>query len=238
MSAETNLSNSTEWELSKENVQPLKSGRKVANLTAALAPSSCDYQSKISREKQLFETEIRTYEGDDPLQVWYSYIVWICENFPTGCRDQSTLLERCISLFKDVDKYKHDERYLKIWIQYADLCTDPIDVYDYMHSQSMFSKLAKLYESWAYNLERQGNYKKADEVYTLGINRGAQPMEVLTRQHKAFERRLSEFISTNDSPDDINQENDPQRVALGGLKKHGKKGTVGAQRTGHGVTSE
>ena len=40
-----------EWELSKENVQPLKQGRKMANLTAALAPSSLD-QTRIHREKQ------------------------------------------------------------------------------------------------------------------------------------------------------------------------------------------
>ena len=40
-----------EWELSKENVQPLKKGRKMANLTVALAPSSVD-QTRIYREKQ------------------------------------------------------------------------------------------------------------------------------------------------------------------------------------------
>ena len=40
-----------EWELSKENVQPLKSGRKVANLTAALQlqtqPNNVDRQQII-----------------------------------------------------------------------------------------------------------------------------------------------------------------------------------------------
>ena len=29
---------SSEWELSKENVQPIKQGRKIPNLTAALTP--------------------------------------------------------------------------------------------------------------------------------------------------------------------------------------------------------
>ena len=52
MNGDTNLSSSNEWELSKENVQPLKQGRKVAPLTAALAPSSFDYQSRIHKEKQ------------------------------------------------------------------------------------------------------------------------------------------------------------------------------------------
>lgn len=52
MNVNADLNNGSEWELSKENVQPLKRGRKVANLTAALGSSSNDYQSKIHREKQ------------------------------------------------------------------------------------------------------------------------------------------------------------------------------------------
>ena len=40
-----------EWELSKENVQPLRQGRKFSNLTAALAPQAAD-QSKIKEERQ------------------------------------------------------------------------------------------------------------------------------------------------------------------------------------------
>lgn len=52
MEGSTDSFGGNEWELSKENVQPLKKGRKMANLTAALAPSSVD-QSRIYQEKQL-----------------------------------------------------------------------------------------------------------------------------------------------------------------------------------------
>ena len=51
MEASSDSSNPNEWELSKENVQPLKQGRKLANLTAAFAPSSVD-QSRIHKEKR------------------------------------------------------------------------------------------------------------------------------------------------------------------------------------------
>ena len=48
---------------------------------------------------------------------------------------------------------------------------------------------------------------------------------------RAFEKRLSEEL--NRSPvQSFNQEHEQQRKALGGLKKHGKKGTVGVNRTG------
>ena len=52
MEGSTDSFSGNEWELSKENVQPLKKGRKMANLTAALAPSLVD-QSRIYKEKQL-----------------------------------------------------------------------------------------------------------------------------------------------------------------------------------------
>lgn len=43
---------SAEWELSKENVQPLRHGRKVTNLSAALQPLTGDQLSKIREQRQ------------------------------------------------------------------------------------------------------------------------------------------------------------------------------------------
>lgn len=59
-----------------------------------------------------------------------------------------------------------------------------MEVYEYMHSQSVCSQLANFYRAWACNLEELGNMKKADEVYTLGVAKNAQPLEVLQRQHR------------------------------------------------------
>ena len=41
-----------EWELSKENVQPLKQGRKFANLTASLQPNAADLAAMLKKQKQ------------------------------------------------------------------------------------------------------------------------------------------------------------------------------------------
>ena len=41
-----------EWELCKENVQPLKSGRKMAKLSAALQPLTPDHQAKLREERR------------------------------------------------------------------------------------------------------------------------------------------------------------------------------------------
>ena len=51
-----------------------------------------------------------------------------------------------------------------------------------MYSQDMFSVQALFYEAWAEVLESKGDNKRADEVYNLGIQRNAQPLERLKRQ--------------------------------------------------------
>ena len=66
----------------------------------------------------------------------------------------------------------------------TDICKDPMDIYNYMHSQQVCSGLTLFYESWALLLENLGDCKKADEVYNLGIYRNAQPLERLIKQHR------------------------------------------------------
>jgi len=52
MSVSNGFNNGSEWELSKENIQPLKQGRKVANLSAAFGESNNEYQSRLHQEIQ------------------------------------------------------------------------------------------------------------------------------------------------------------------------------------------
>ena len=67
----------------------------------------------------------------------------------------------------------------------TDICTDPMEIFQYMHSQQLCSGLALFYESWAQLLEGFGDHKKADEVYNLGILRNAQPLDRLKEQHRS-----------------------------------------------------
>ena len=52
-----------EWELSKENIQPLKQGRQFSKLNNILQPNTEEKQKKRETERQAFETELRTYSG-------------------------------------------------------------------------------------------------------------------------------------------------------------------------------
>ena len=51
--------------------------------------------------------------------IFCRYIRWAEETFPKGGKDSNlaTILERCVHLFKDEDKYRNDERYIYSWIK-------------------------------------------------------------------------------------------------------------------------
>ena len=57
-----------EWELSKENIQPLKSGRKASKLANIAQPLDL---KALNEQRQHFENELRLYDGQDPLDPWY-----------------------------------------------------------------------------------------------------------------------------------------------------------------------
>ena len=52
------LTTADEWELSKENVQPLRQGRKFSRLTEGLQPQSNERLQKIREEKQYVNINI------------------------------------------------------------------------------------------------------------------------------------------------------------------------------------
>ncbi|CAN8009702.1 unnamed protein product [Ixodes pacificus] len=57
-----------DWELCKENIQPLKQGRAMSSLQAALQG-----KDTVQQRRRNFEEELRTYSGEDPLDVWHRW---------------------------------------------------------------------------------------------------------------------------------------------------------------------
>ena len=51
--------------------------------------------------------------------------------------------------------------------------------------------------------------------------------------YRAFELRLAEKVSNGLQQVSFAEDSGPQRTTLGGLKRQGKKGTVGTKRTGN-----
>ena len=224
-----------QWELSKENIQPLKQGRSVMKLNNALEQHKDDEVTKvIAEERQQFEEELRSYSGDDPLDPWYRYIQWVEQTYPKGGKEGQVhvIIEKCIKKFKGEPSVQDDQRFLDIWLKYAAMSSSPLDVFDFMYKQGVCTKQAGLYEAWAYQLELLASYKKADAVFTNGL-KAATDADVKARlqgKQKQFQARVLRRVKGEEvAPEETEEE---ERSALGQLRGHGKKGKVGSVRVG------
>ncbi|NXI56448.1 BUB1B kinase, partial [Chloroceryle aenea] len=178
-----------------------------------------------------FESEIRFYSGDDPLDVWDRYIRWTEQTFPQGGKESNlaALLERAVKALNEQQRYYKDPRYLNLWLKFGDCCNEPLDLYSYLHSQEIGTTLALLYITWAEVLEARGSFKKADQIFQEGLQRKAEPLEKLQSHHRQFQTRVSRqaLLGLEEAPDekevDLLAAAEPQRSSLADLKGRGKK---------------
>jgi len=76
-------------------------------------------------------------------------------------------------------------RIFNIWALFqTSYCANPLEIYSYLFNQGIGCGLARFYDTWASELEKLGNTKKADLIYLRGIETGAQPVDLLKRQHR------------------------------------------------------
>ncbi|XP_044509948.1 mitotic spindle checkpoint protein BUBR1 [Mangifera indica] len=178
-----------EWELFKENVRPLKRGRNIRLLNHSLA-SHNDIQLKkslLDNRRRLIEA-IDEYQGDDPLHPWIQCIKWVQEAFPAG-GDSSGLVvlyEQCVRTFWHSERYKDDLRYLKVWLEYAENCVDAEVIYSFLDANDIGKTHSAYYIAYALHMESKSKMKAANDLFSLGISRNAQPTEKLKDAYKKF----------------------------------------------------
>lgn len=70
---------------------------------------------------RLHEDAIKNYVGDDPLENWYDYILWMEQSYPKSGHEShiSRLLQECLAAFEKETKYHQDRRYIRLWINYV-----------------------------------------------------------------------------------------------------------------------
>lgn len=173
-------------EQQKENIQPVAAGRPATALVK-------HFDDKAADRKADFEKQIRNSSDlDDPLQVYLDYLMWTQAKYPQGANTESGLLhllERCTSKFRDDPIYKNDPRYLKTWLQYASFSDHPRDIFTYLAKKEIGCRLALYYEEFAKFLECRGNNQDAHDVYVIGIEREARPLDRLQRNFRYFQER-------------------------------------------------
>lgn len=190
----------------KENIQSLPSGRSAKALAqlytppltagAGYTPSPSQTQDAHNAVRLEYEKELLSAdESDDPLDIYDRYVKWTLDAYPSAQNTPQSqlcpLLERATKAFQTSPTYRNDPRYLKLWLHYIRLFSDaPRETFAYLARHSIGADLALYYEEFAAWLEAAGRWTQAEEVYNLGIDRDARPVERLVRKYGEFQHRF------------------------------------------------
>ncbi|KAK9498376.1 hypothetical protein O3M35_003022 [Rhynocoris fuscipes] len=233
--------NADEIDLCKENIQPLRQGRKTAQLGLALkAQNDREVHEQMLKERDSYELAITTYEGDDPLAPRYDYVKWIEQCCPKFGAESNMipLLEDTIMLFKDDERYKQDQRFVDIILKYIETQDNVPELFQIVHSQGIGTTCASLYKSWAEYLDACQNLKGADQIYTLGIENNAQPIEMLREHQAQFQLSVARrMLLGGDLTPAVPAESrvtERQRTVLGKISKSSAAGSLRPAKHGAG----
>lgn len=188
-------------ESEKENILPLRDGRSAHALSQTLQQKNEDPSgNKFSETRLAFEQQImdELEEMDDPLELYLEYLAWINNAYPQGGQSKQSgmleVMERCLMYFKDIDTYKNDPRYLKIWLWYIELFTPTTaerrDLFVYLMRKEIGTKLALYYEEFAGVFFSKQDYGSARQVLLRGIENNARPVSRLRKTLGEFEQKL------------------------------------------------
>lgn len=190
----------------KENIQSLPGGRSARALVATLSSGAVSNSSASSglnetneinaTIKKEFEQELQTIdESDDPLDIYDRYVKWTFDAYPSAQATPQSgllpLLERATKAFLTSADYKNDPRYLKLWLHYIRLFSDaPREVFTFLIRNGIGERLALFYEEFAAWLESAGRITQAEQVYEMGLEKEARPVERLSRKYREFSKRV------------------------------------------------
>lgn len=226
-------------DLTKENIRPLRQGRKPIQLETALqAQSNLEIQQKLNKEKEKYEHAIRTYEGDDPLAPHFEYMKWLEQIYLKHGPESNLmpLIEETVQKFKNDAKYKQDPRFITILINFIENQSNAIELYQTVYNQGIGTMCALFYRAWAELLDRYNDFKRVDQIYLLGIKAKAEPVEELEQAHLQFQLSVARRMLNGQISNDDDKNNEPEkRHAFNVLKKsethsgvrHGFGGVIG-----------
>lgn len=140
---------------------------------------------------RMFEAHMQSYQGNDPLGEWESFMKWVEENFPDNKEYLMTLLQNLIKEFLDKKRYHDDSRFIHYCLNFAEYNSDLHQFFEFLYNQGIGTKSSPLYISWAGHLEAQGELQHASAVFRRGIQNQAEPKELLQQQYSLFQARIT-----------------------------------------------
>lgn len=176
-----------QWETCKENVKPLRTGRNSSLLNKALTSS----KPTIAEERASYLEVIKQRENfEDPLAAHVSYVKWALQMYPSGSSEVADAIETVCRKYGKVERYRDDIRLVRLWILYADMRNDKIEVFEYMKRHKIGETCALFYECYTALLEVNRRYEECEDMYRLGREFRAKPTERLKERQNAFIKRM------------------------------------------------
>nr|XP_048315646.1 mitotic checkpoint serine/threonine-protein kinase BUB1 [Myodes glareolus] len=143
-----------------------------------------------------FEAHMQSYQGNDPLGEWESFIKWVEENFPDNKEYLVTLLQQLMKEFLDEKRYHNDSRFINYCLKFAEYNSDLHQYFEFLYNQGIGTKSSPLYIAWAGYLEAQGALQHASAVFQRGIQNQAEPKELIEQRYSLFQAHLTRTHST------------------------------------------
>eukprot|EP01067_Filipodium_phascolosomae_P001719 Filipodium_phascolosomae@DN2106_c0_g1_i2.p1 len=184
----------------KENLRPIKQGRCIAELHSQLADTK-----QIEPESARFEEALqdKTKNDDDAIDIAREYVHWLQNSCPSDSNRSSILevLEHCVLRFLPNPELHDDDRYISLWLSYCGELKDATDIFKYLWSNKIGHNRSMFYAAWAKSLEERSQFGKALQVFTLGINNQAEPIEILKHRFERFQQRMKKRFKDDTSCD-------------------------------------
>ena len=133
------------WEACKENVLPIKRGRSAKGLNAALTTTSKDKDTLATTEQGHETALLEAAAGGDNvvvLEAYIRYFKWIRDTYPSSTDKALKLLEQCTCELKSDPTLRNDTRFVKMWIEYADMVRTPGEIFSFMQSNKIGETVA------------------------------------------------------------------------------------------------
>lgn len=121
------------------------------------------------------------------LECWLRYIDWAeLESASLA----ASVCERCGRALLDEAWARNDERYVRVWLRLASGVEQPDWVFELLDERGVGAELAIFWVAWAFVAEKDERFGEADDIYARGAAARAEPVDLLDRRRREFERRM------------------------------------------------
>uniref|UniRef100_A0A453KBT1 BUB1 N-terminal domain-containing protein n=1 Tax=Aegilops tauschii subsp. strangulata TaxID=200361 RepID=A0A453KBT1_AEGTS len=107
-------------------------------------------------------------------------------------------LQKCAEEFQDEPRYRDDPRYLRVWIQMMDYVKDAKPLLKKLERNRIGLKRAAFYMAYAIYYEKRRRFQEAEQMYRVGIQNLAEPIEELHKSHDQFIYRMELYRKRKD----------------------------------------